>query len=299
MKQADIYGYTPSNKTCLEDGIAATVENALDRTVFIGKDVEELGNGRPKTGTVHEERDDNEQDIEDGQAGLLPVDKEAAPVDVEPEYGTKAKGEPRNGSGRGDGEDGVEDGDGVGKEEAEDPVEGHDGHPDSPGAGRVGSHLVGVLALLHHHDVDVLDTGVAEGETGRENGGEDDSVGDLGNVLRGGSQSGRDGVFTSKAVDNDGNDGVEADGTNLETSQSEAKVLYGVDHLSHVRDKVDVTGVGVADLEASVQTLTERRVSDNDNVALPTRWRGGGVFNAESDDNDKGSGDDGDAAGDS
>ncbi|KAI6776633.1 hypothetical protein HG530_000578 [Fusarium avenaceum] len=128
--------------------------------------------------------------------------------------------------------------------------------------------------------------------------GKDDTVGDLGNVLWGGAESRRDCVLTTEAVDGDGDNNVEGDGDNLEHAQGKAKVLDRVDHLSHVSDEVDVTGVGVADLEAGVETGAEVGVRNDLDVLVPVCGRSCGILDPERDHDQERGGDDGDHAGD-
>ncbi|KAI6773306.1 hypothetical protein HG531_000155 [Fusarium graminearum] len=144
-----------------------------------------LSDGRPQTSSVHKQRDSNKEAVEAEQHDVLGAGEELVPVHVEPKDTAKAKGEPRDGRSRGDGQDGVKDGDGVGEDEAEDPEDGHDGHPDGPRAHIVGSHLALELEVLHHLDVHVLDTSVAKGKSRREDGREHDTVGNLGDELGG------------------------------------------------------------------------------------------------------------------
>lgn len=139
---------------------------------------------------------------------------------------------------------------------------------------------------------------MAKGKTGREDGRENDAVGDPGDKLGSRAKGRRDGVLSSQAVNGNGHNHVEADGDTLQPSEGKAEVANGVNHLGHVSDEVDVTRVSVADLETGVEAGTEVWVGDDQDLLVPVCGRSSGILGSERGHDEDGSGDDGDHAGD-
>lgn len=159
-----------------------------------------------------------------------------------------------------DRDNGVEDGDGVGEDEGDDPEKGGATHPRSPRADAVGGDLVSSLHLLHADDEHVLDTDVTVGKGTSQDSGEDNTVSSLGVDVRSGTKSGRSRVLAGKTVNTGGKHGVESGGKADQPGKREGEILARVLHLSHVGDVRVVTGIGEDDLEDGVEDVAEARV---------------------------------------
>ena len=80
---------------------------------------------------------------------------------MEPEDGTETESEPGDRGCGGDGEDGVEDWDGVGNDKNNDPVQSHADDPDTPGLDASVGDLVGGLESSHSNNIHVFDASVS------------------------------------------------------------------------------------------------------------------------------------------
>ena len=274
----------------LEDGVVGASEGTLDGLTRVVEDVEQLCHSGPHTSTVHEERLDNDERVDNGERDLLPVLEELVPVEVEPQDGADTEGGPRDHGGRRDGEDGVEDGNGSGHDEDDDPEDGRACEPCAPGLeGVLGDFLHGVHAT-EDKDEHPLDGGVSEHHSGGEQSEQHDTVGNLGREGWSRAKGGRGGVLASQAVDGNGDDDVQRDGNRLQPDERRHKVLGRVLHLSNDTRESDVAGIGVADAQASAQALPEGRVSDNLDLLCERAWRVGRIGDAEADHDDENSG---------
>ncbi|KAI6747840.1 hypothetical protein HG531_008382 [Fusarium graminearum] len=108
-----------------------------------------------------------------------------------------------------------------------------------------------VAGPSHDVDKDVLGTNVAISETSGEDGREGNAICSLGEDGRCGSQDWRGGEFGSEAVENNCKDDIHGHGTTLKDTE--------------------VGSVGKDNLQASVETIAEARVTDDDNLSAPLR----------------------------
>lgn len=115
----------------LQCGIITAAESTVD-IVAGSENLKHLGQGSPETGTVEEEGEQDDADIENEECNVLA----ALEVDVlarhDVEDTAHTEGEPGvSGSGL-NRDNGVEDGDSVGEDEGNDPEESSANHPGSP-----------------------------------------------------------------------------------------------------------------------------------------------------------------------
>ena len=164
----------------------------------------------------------------------------------------------------------TEDGNGFGNDPGNHPAGDTEGNPDSNG---LVAALVNQVGLGAEAEVDVLETNVAVDDTGADDGGDGDAVGDLAHQGSGGAQGGRGDFATNVVVDDDGGGEVERDFEALEHEEGLLEVLGGF-HFGDETEEGDVGAVGEDDvgdgLECCVEGCLGGGVDGAAGVALDT-----------------------------
>ena len=197
--------------------------------------------------------EEGNSDVENGECDLARRGEPLAGVQVQPVDTGQTVAEPTGEEGTDQTVQVAEDGDGLGDNPGDDPAGDAQTEPQADG---LPAARVDQVGLCGQAEVDVLQTDVTVHDTGADDGGDGNAVGDLLHERAGGGEGrGLDGI-TDIVVDDDTGGEVQADLEALEHEEGLLEVL-GALHLGDETEESDVGAVGednVGDgLEGSVQ----------------------------------------------
>lgn len=221
------------------------------------------------------------RNVQNGQGDLARRGKPLALVQVQPVDTTETVAEPAGEKGADQTVQVAEDGDGFGDDPGDDPARDAETQPKADGSPVALVHQAG---LGTEAEVDVLQANVAIDDTGADDGGDGDAVGNLAHQGTGGVQGRGENVGADVEVDDDGCGQVERDLETLEHEQRLLEVL-GRLHLGDQTEESDVSAVGKDDvgdgLEGSVQVGIDGGLDNAAGVLVDTNGDHGDHDSAE------------------
>lgn len=189
----------------------------------------------------HDASNDKDQRIDDAESNVLPAPMPFALFDeLEPEQSGKVKGEAGDEERGDETEQGVEEGNGLGNDPANNGNDGDESNPDPPRL--LVSHVLDVELVLERqvHNVSAHDSAVDT--SGNEDDGERDAECDAGDGEAGREQSGRLDRRADECVDESASQGVDEDFNQSQSPDGFDEILGSV-HLRHETELADGKGV--------------------------------------------------------
>ncbi|KAG9533402.1 putative amino acid transporter, partial [Aureobasidium melanogenum] len=256
----------------LDDQVRTEVEGAMElKSKWGGAAQSEFtGKERYNTQTAKCKTDKDDSDVDNGKGDLLPICGKLSLVHQEPPSSGQDHREPSAEKRAKETEKLTENGDGVCNDPSDDPKQ--DGES-VPAAERAEALLVHDIGLAPDANVNILSGHVSVNDTGNDDGGDGNAVGDLANDGASRTNSGRLDVGTREAIDDDSDDDVKRTSASLQHAQGLGEIS-GVLHLRNETEVGDVGTEGNKDVGDSYNTSAERghaRRSDGVSVGASRR----------------------------